>query len=112
MNFSDLNTHFYLANREQPEEPDDVSYQVKEGDILIKIMRSAGLPDRANLYCTDHPENAWIARYKQANGTMTLKLWPRYRPPYKGEYLPRSTGSYPVIYIPTLDEYKKSRWYR
>ncbi len=47
MNFSDMNTHFYLANREQPEEPDDVSYQVsinEKGPMpLILLLGVSGL---------------------------------------------------------------------
>ena len=47
MNFSDLNTQFYLANREQPEEPDDVSYQISAnengGMPLILLLGLSGL---------------------------------------------------------------------
>lgn len=87
-------------------------YQVREGDILIRIMRRAGLPDRANLFATSHPENAWIPKYRQQNGTNTLRLYPRFRPAYKGGYLDRSVGQFPVIYIPTIEEYRRSRWYK
>ena len=47
MNFSDINTQFYLANREQPEEPDDVSYQISAnengGISLVFLLGVSGL---------------------------------------------------------------------
>lgn len=47
MNFNDINTQFYLANREQPEEPDDVSYQVSVNENgampLVLLLGLSGL---------------------------------------------------------------------
>jgi hypothetical protein len=81
-------------------------YQVVPGDMLSKIVVRAGLPAKAHLVTTKHPQNDWIKKIRQEDGTLTLKLWPRYEPAYKGEYLQRSTGSLPVVYIPTLAEYE------
>ena len=47
MNFSDMNTQCYLANREQPEEPDDVSYQLSVNESgampLVLLLGLSGL---------------------------------------------------------------------
>ena len=47
MNFSDMNTHFYLANREQPEESDDVTYKVSVNENgalpLVLLLGLSGL---------------------------------------------------------------------
>lgn len=87
-------------------------YRVKKGDVMVKIMRRAGLQDKDWRAMRDHINNDWLPKtypdgsyFQYTPGEKSLPMFAWFDSPgYQTTCRWQSGGVYPVIYIPTEDE--------